>query len=645
MQINDKIYRIFILMMILGLLIFSFGGIVSNNHVFVQIFAQNLHDRTLDEITKPTSGFNKTAYIDVGDSPISIAINGRTSLVYVVNTDSGTVSVISGQNNTKIGEDIPVGNKPTALDIDYTTKTVYIINSYTTITDYLSTSENGTVSVISGKTNAKMGEDISVGNNPTAIAVNEPTDTVYVVNTGSSSVSVIKNNTKIGEDIPVEKNPTAIDVNEKTNTVYVANTNSGTVSVIDGTINENIKNITVGNKPTAIDVNVGANTTYVVNTNSGTISVISGQNNTKIREDIPVGKNPTAIDIYENTNTVYVANTGSSSVSVIDGISNKVVAGITLQVNPFNSGYIECDKKKSPISQNFYVFDKTECIAKSNQGFHFLSWEENLKDKSTQVISISRPVSILESIKNFFNIESEEPEAKLKITKFGSFTANFKELPPPVPPEFWLQSYILVGTVIAGLSIPSIVGWIKSKMDARKLKYYHKKIASLYEDDGKQNENDIEPLNRLRSSILNAYSEGNLIEKHYESLKNETTLLYEKIFRNRINDSLNNDNYPVNKKSVEKQLAEVRSEIENAYSEGKLNEKHYINLVNNISILYQEVFKKEFESLYNSPNNEDKIKLLNKLYYGIEDAYSNEKITEKHYNLLKEKISELQNKK
>ena len=126
-------------------------------------------------------------------------------------------------------------------------------------------------------------------------------------------------------------------------------------------------------------------------------------------------------------------------------------------------------------------------------------------------------------------------------------------------------------------------------------------------------------------------------------MKNETTLLYEKIFRNRINDSLNNNNYSSNKKSKEKQLAEVRNEIENAYSEGKLIEKHYTNLVNNISMLYQEVFKKEFESLNNLTNNEDKIKLLNKLHYDIEDAYSKEKITEKHYNLVKEKISELEN--
>ena len=71
---------------------------------------------------------------------------------------------------------------------------------------------------------------------------------------------------------------------------------------------------------------------------------------------------------------------------------------------------------------------------------------------------------------------------------------------------------------------------------------------------------------------------------------------------------------------------------------------HYESLVNNISMLYQEVFKKEIDSLNSLTNNEDKIKLLSKVHSDIEDAYSKEKVTEKHYNLLKEKISELKRK-
>ena len=72
---------------------------------------------------------------------------------------------------------------------------------------------------------------------------------------------------------------------------------------------------------------------------------------------------------------------------------------------------------------------------------------------------------------------------------------------------------------------------------------------------------------------------------------------------------------------------------------------HYESLVNNISILYQEIFKKEIDSLNSLTNNEDKIKLFNNIRSDIQDAYSKDKINEKHYTLLKEKIAELEKKK
>ena len=59
-------------------------------------------------------------------------------------------------------------------------------------------------------------------------------------------------------------------------------------------------------------------------------------------------------------------------------------------------------------------------------------------------------------------------------------------------------------------------------------------IAFLYRDYGKLDENDIEPLNRLRSSILDAYSEGKLNERHYESLVNNISMLYQEVFKKEI---------------------------------------------------------------------------------------------------------------
>jgi hypothetical protein len=53
--------------------------------------------------------------------------------------------------------------------------------------------------------------------------------------------------------------------------------------------------------------------------------------------------------------------------------------------------------------------------------------------------------------------------------------------------------------------------------------------------DRQLDENDIESLDRLRGNIIDSYSKGKLNENQYESLRNEISTLYEEIFRKRIN--------------------------------------------------------------------------------------------------------------
>jgi hypothetical protein len=208
------------------------------------------------------------------------------------------------------------------------------------------------------------------------------------------------------------------------------------------------------------------------------------------------------------------------------------------------------------------------------------SWEENLKNNSTQVLKVSSSASILNSIADFFNIKSDEPEAKLNITKFGTFTANFKELPSPVPTEYWTGLYTVVISSIVGWFIPGIVSSIIRKRQLKNVGAFHKHIIGLY-DDKQLDKKDIESLDKIKRDISNAYSTGKISNEHYDNLNKE------------------------------------------------------------ISRLYQEVFKKEIDSLNSLTDNEDKMKLLNKIHYDVEDAYSKEKLTEKHYNLLKEKISDM----
>lgn len=92
-----------------------------------------------------------------------------------------------------------------------------------------------------------------------------------------------------------------------------------------------------------------------------------------------------------------------------------------------------------------------QCTAIPNSGFEFSSWEENLGDNSTQPISIWRP-SYLDSIFKLRN-GSDSPQATLNVTKFGTFTANFREASPVISPE----SLIILVITIVGTGIGSSI--------------------------------------------------------------------------------------------------------------------------------------------------------------------------------------------
>ena len=287
--------------------------------------------------------------------------------------------------------------------------------------------------------------------------------------------------------------PAAILVNHINNTIYVVNDGDDTVSVINGKTNQPVINestkepivIPLGDNPGSMqdvpeemDMDLDTEMVYITNRVAGTISVINGTNNddTKIGNEIPVRAEPSDIGISRRTDTIYVVNAASDSVSVIDGADDgseaKLVAGVTFQINPFNSGTVVCDgpsynNKTVPMGQVIYVEEPgAQCAAKSNEGFEFVSWEENLGDNSTQLLSIPRPDAIWEShelaIANFpqgdaslimkllQGDKSVEPEAKLNFARFGTFTANFRELPPTIPPEFLFALLLsIVGSLTA----------------------------------------------------------------------------------------------------------------------------------------------------------------------------------------------------
>jgi YVTN family beta-propeller protein len=317
----------------------------------------------------------------------------------------------------------------------------------------------------------------------------------------------------------------------------------------------------------------------VVNTDSNNLSIINGTTNSVIKT-ISVGPKPTSIVIDSNKSAIYVANADSNSVSVVDTINNVVVGKFFFKIHPSNSGYIDCGNKIAPTEKIFYITSGTLCTAVPNKGFEFLSWDENIGNNSTQTVTVSKSATSIESILDLIDMRSKEPEAALNITRFGSFTANFKQLPPAFPPEYWIPLYGIVASSIVGWSIPSVIGWARSKIKVRRLNHYHQKIKSLFYD-GVLDNRDISLLDNLVIDITDAYSKGKIYEIQHNSLKNEITILYDRILRNSIDVLTNSADVISSKKDLQK----LKINVEKALSEQKITQTQFELLIKKFSDL------------------------------------------------------------
>jgi transcriptional regulator NrdR family protein len=84
-------------------------------------------------------------------------------------------------------------------------------------------------------------------------------------------------------------------------------------------------------------------------------------------------------------------------------------------------------------------------------------------------------------------------------------------------------------------------------------------------------------------------------------------------------------------------LDRLRNSITDEYARGKISREQFDQLVDDISIRYQEIFRKEIDSVMIAPSKGDKIKELNQIKYDIEDACAKGKISELRYNLRRRK--------
>ena len=154
-----------------------------------------------------------------------------------------------------------------------------------------------------------------------------------------AGISTLSGVASAGADITVGTNPSDIAIDTATNIAYVANAGNGTVSVVTGTSNYAHPTITLGHSPSAICVDSATNVIYTANGGSGTVSVISGATNT-LTTTVSVSGYVADVVVDPATDVIYAlsdittSNPYTGLISVIDGTTNTVTTTIAIAGTP-----------------------------------------------------------------------------------------------------------------------------------------------------------------------------------------------------------------------------------------------------------------------------------------------------------------------
>ncbi len=282
--------------------------------------------RGAEEVPFPVGEVRSFDEIGVGAYPYGVVYDSTVNEIYVSDFYSNAVSIISGMNNTVIGNvHMPYGVG--MLACDKSNGNVYLGDAVST------------VYVISGRTNQLI-DSVNLGLSglaPEPEAYNSETGAIYVISSLSNTVTVLNGQSdQVTSVIPVGNNqyPNGAVFDPTSDALYVSEEGSNSLTVIGGQTNQ--VTTTVANVPP------GRGVAYVPISNSIYVAANTGKPNATVVTIINASTNSITGSVplahaywgaaYDPVNRdVYVTGRDSANVTIINTTSGRVVGFVPTQ--------------------------------------------------------------------------------------------------------------------------------------------------------------------------------------------------------------------------------------------------------------------------------------------------------------------------
>lgn len=269
--------------------------------------------------------------INTTNSPIIATITATptiSGMAYITNNYANTVSIIDLSTNTVV-KTLNVGNWPVTAAINPTNNQVYITNS-----------ASQSVSVINTVSNT-VKTTINVGSYPFGVYVSRDGSRAYVANYNDNNISVINTSTNTVVNKFSAATPAFMTTGTDDKYLYVTDYDfhipgPGKVTVLDAKTGALVTILTVGSQPWDVTTSPDGKFAYVCNENESSISVINTSTNTVIKT-IATEYAPRRVVFSPDGSLFYVRAGYNNTIIVYSTTDFSVKASIKL-IDPGSAG-------------------------------------------------------------------------------------------------------------------------------------------------------------------------------------------------------------------------------------------------------------------------------------------------------------------